>query len=85
MIIFKIKETNIVIDYNRKFQRLFYDVVVPTVFEKGDVILIQGDGVNLKLIGVVKCVDDKGKTVGVYFLRQERDTTYVREGEVETR
>ena len=31
VIIFKIKETNIVIDYNRKFQRLFYDVVVPTV------------------------------------------------------
>ena len=32
-------------------------------FEKGDVILIQGDGVNQKLIGVVKCVDDKEKTV----------------------
>ena len=79
VIIFKIKETNIVIYYNRKFQRLFYDVVVPTVYEKGDVILIQGDGVNQKLIGIVKCVDDKEKTVCVYFLRQERDKTYVRE------
>ena len=27
VVIFKIKETNIAIDYNRKFQRLFYDVV----------------------------------------------------------
>ena len=79
MIIFKIKETNIAIDYNRKFQRLFYDVVVPTVYEKGDVILIQGDGVNQKLTGVVKCVDDKEKTVGAYFLKQECDKTYVRE------
>ena len=42
-------------------------------------ILIQGDGVNQELISVVKCVDDKEKTVCVYFLRQERDKTYVRE------
>ena len=48
MIIFEIKETNIFIDYNRKFQRLFNDVVVPTVYEKGDAILIQGDCVNQK-------------------------------------
>ena len=59
MIIFEIKETNIVIDYNRNFQRLFYDLVVPTVYEKGHIILIQGDGVNQKLIGFVKFVDDK--------------------------
>ena len=79
MIIFKIKETRIVIDYNRKFQRLFYDVVVPTEYEKGDVFLIQGDGVNQKLIYVVECVDEKEKTVVFHFLRQERDKRYARE------
>ena len=41
--------------------------------------MIQGDGVNQKLIGVLKCDDDKEKTVGAYFLKQERDKTYVRE------
>ena len=41
--------------------------------------MIQDDGVNQKLTDVVKCVDDKEKTVGVYFLRQEHDKTYVRE------
>ena len=29
VIIFKIKEETHIIDYNRKFQRLFYDVAVP--------------------------------------------------------
>ena len=85
LIIFKIKEPRIVIDYNRKFQRLFYDVVVPTEYEKGDVFLIQGDGVNQKLIYVVECVDEKEKTVVFHFLRQERDKRYVRDRRVETR
>ena len=48
MIIFGIKEINIFIDYNRKFQRLFNDVVVPAVYEKENAILIQGDCVNQK-------------------------------------
>ena len=48
MIIFEIKETNIFIDYNRKFQRLFNDVVVPAVYEKENAILIQGDCANHK-------------------------------------
>ena len=32
VMIFKIQETNIVIDYNIIFQRLFYDVVAPPVY-----------------------------------------------------
>ena len=36
-----------------------------------------GDGVNQKLIVVLKCVDDKEKPVGVYFLKQEHDKMYI--------
>ena len=79
MIIFKIKETNNVIDYNRKFHRLFYDVLVPAVYEKGNVILIQGEGANQKLIGFAEFADNKVKIVGAYFLRPQRDKTYVHE------
>ena len=34
VIIFKIKETNNAIDYNRKFQRLFYDVGYPPYMKR---------------------------------------------------
>ena len=71
MIIFKIKETNTVTDY--RFHRLFYDVVVPTLCEKGSVILIQGEGVNEKLIDFVEFTDDK--IASVCFLRLGRNKT----------
>ena len=35
---------NTVIDYTRKFQHMYYDVTVPTIFEKQDVVLIKRDG-----------------------------------------
>ena len=41
--------------------------------------MIQGDDINQKLTGVLKCVNDKEKPVGAYFLKQERDKKYIRE------
>lgn len=75
------KETNI--GYNRNFQMLFYDAVVPNdMKKKKNVILIQGDGAKKKLIVVANFADDRQTTVGVFFLRQEGDKT---KEEVKTR
>lgn len=75
------KETNI--GYNRNFQMLFYDAVVPNdMKKKKNVILIQGDGAKKKLIVVANFADDRQTTVGVFFLRQEGGKT---KEEVKTR
>ena len=69
----KIQETNIVIDYNIIFQRLFYDVVAPPPVYETSPWFRKIYQCKIKWVVIL---------LNVYFFRQERDKTYVYERRV---
>lgn len=56
-----------VADYQRQTQSLPYSVIVPVYPENGDMLMIQGEGINDIWYGHVHSTDYRRKTVDVFF------------------
>ena len=70
-----------VADYQRQSQSLPYTVIVPVYPENGDMLLIQGEGINDIWYGHVRNTDYTRKTVDVFFFVESNrsENVFVRE------
>lgn len=69
-----------VADFQRQSQSLPYSVNVPIYPENGDMLLIQGEGINDIWYGRVHSTDHERKTVDVFFFVESRsENVFVRE------
>ena len=70
-----------VADFQRHSQSLPYSVIVPVYPENGDMLLIQGEGINDIWYGYVHSTDYSRKTVDVFFFVESNrsENVFVRE------
>ena len=70
-----------VADFQRRSQSLPYSVIVPVYPENGDMLLIQGEGINDIWYGFVHSTDYSRKTVDMFFFVESNrsENGFVRE------